>query len=62
MKPWFSDWEPSVYAQYLSYYLGYPLEKIYQPPDYVASYLYDESGNPRYIDFEKHPFLPRMNT
>jgi hypothetical protein len=58
LKPLFEEWDPSMYARYLSLYTGYPFEMIFNPPDNVMTWLRDETGNPRYIDFEQNPFLP----
>ena len=58
LKPLFDEWEPLTYAKYLAFYTGYPEEMIVQPPEKVMTWLHDESGQPRYIDFKENPFLP----
>ena len=59
LKPWFADWDPIVYAQFLSHYLGYPLDMLFRPPDQAATFLRDDAGNPLFIDFKEKPQLPR---
>jgi len=58
LKPWFAEWDPYEYAHFLAHYLGYPLDAVYKSPDGVVTYLWDESGNPRFIDFSSEPYLP----
>jgi len=58
LKPWFAEWDPHIYAQFLSHYLGYPLEMLFRAPDQVATFLRDDSGNPLFIDFEEKPQMP----
>jgi hypothetical protein len=43
--PDYGDWSQEEYARVLSTYTGAPFEKIFRPPDLVATTLRDNAGN-----------------
>jgi hypothetical protein len=55
-KPLFEDFDPETYAAVLRLYTGQPLERIYQHPR-VMTWLRDEAGRVRYMDFHEFPIL-----
>lgn len=57
-KPYFCDWDEAVYAKYLAFYTGYPYEMLYPTEGQTMTWLHDDSGKIRYIDYEKHPCEP----
>ena len=57
-KPYFEGWDDKAYSKYLAVYLGEKENHFFQPPDKVMTWLRDERGNPRFIDFKDFPVLP----
>jgi hypothetical protein len=55
-KPLFEDFDPETYAAVLRLYTGQPLDRIYQHPQ-VMTWLRDEDGRVRYMDFHELPIL-----
>ena len=57
--PYFQEWVDTDYAAFLAYYTGNPYDMVYQGPDKVMTWLRDDSGHIRFLDYAKHPFGPR---
>jgi hypothetical protein len=57
LKPYFDEWDVKTYAQYLSFYTGLSLDKLYTPPDKVMTWLYNPSGKLQFMNFEDFPFI-----
>jgi hypothetical protein len=57
-KPLFEGWDFPVYSKFLAFYTGCPEEDCFHPPDAILTFLHDESGKPKYMDFKKYPYLP----
>lgn len=55
-KPLFEDFDPKTYAAVLRLYTGQPLERMYQPPK-VMTWLRNDDGRVRYMDFREFPIL-----
>jgi len=58
LKPLFEEWDSATYAKYLAFYTGHSCEELFRPPEEVATWLYDDSGQARYLDFKEYPYLP----
>lgn len=58
-KPYFADWDQCVYGHYLAKYTGYPYDLVCPEPGKTMTWLHDESGAVRYIDFKKYPYGPQ---
>jgi hypothetical protein len=58
LKPLFDEWQPDIYAQYLSHFAGVPLEMVRPRHGNVITWLYDDQMRPRRIDFKEWPQLP----
>lgn len=58
LKPLFEDWEFSAYSKFLAFYTGCPEQDCFHPPDEILTFLHDESGKAKYMDFKTYPYLP----
>jgi len=56
--PYFQEWDDAIYARFLSYYTGCPYDTAYQGPNKVMTWLHDDSGKIRFLDYKQHPFGP----
>jgi len=54
LKPVWDDWEQAAYAQHLSFHLRLPLEKVFQPPEQVATWLNGDDGEPRRMSLREY--------
>lgn len=43
-KPIYGEWDSSVYAKYLAFYLNFPYEHVFTPPNQFMSWVYDDKG------------------
>ncbi|MFH1597013.1 MAG: hypothetical protein ABIG94_11725 [Pseudomonadota bacterium] len=57
-KPVFEDWDLSVYSKFLSFHIGIPIDQCFEPPDNILTFLHDESGRAKHINFDDYPYLP----
>ncbi len=57
-KPLFDEWKSNVYAQLLADRLDVPLSSIFVPPDSVMTWLHNEDGTIKEIDFNTFPWPP----
>jgi len=55
LKPLFDNWVPSDYATYLAHYTGLPYDYVYEHPNLVRTWIFDEKGHPVFIDYKKIP-------
>lgn len=51
-KPIFGDFDPEAYARLLSRSTGIPVEQLYFPGKGIWTFLHDETGTPRHMQFE----------
>ena len=58
-KPYFEGWDDETYSKFLAFYLGEQENYFFQPPDKVMSWLHDEKGNPRFMNFRDFPAVPK---
>jgi hypothetical protein len=58
LKPYFEEADTETYVKYLAYYLGASEEPLSLPTGEVKTWLYDENGNPSFMDFAKYPEIP----
>lgn len=58
-KPLFEGWDLEMYAKFLSFYTGEELEHLYAPPDKVMTWLHDEKGVSRFLNFKDFPMMPK---
>jgi hypothetical protein len=49
-KPLFEDFDPSVYARFLSHYVGLRYEEVFDPPDKLLTWLRGPDGRPTFMD------------
>lgn len=47
----------NAYVQFLSHYIGEPVDYIYSPPDKAMTWLRSPEGKPRFMDFSDYPVL-----
>jgi len=52
LKPLFYEWDMAEYAKYLSSYLELQYDEVFRPPDNVLTYVFDDSGNLRFIPLD----------
>ncbi len=57
-KPIFEEWDSRTYAKFLSFYVGEKFEHLYSPPDNVITWLRDEKGDLRFLNFKDLPIMP----
>ncbi len=57
-KPYFEEWRTEVYGKHLSHFTGYPYEVVYQGQGKLMSWLHDDSGALRYLDYNEFPYNP----
>jgi hypothetical protein len=57
-KPLFDEWEYEKYANTLAGLLGIPVESIFIPPDNVMTWLHEEDGRIKHLDFQIFPWPP----
>lgn len=57
LKPYFLDWDPETYSKYLAYFLGEKSNFFFKPPDKVLTWLHDDNGNPRFMNFSEFPVI-----
>jgi hypothetical protein len=57
-KPFFLDWDLSEFSQVFSAVTGVPVERLFYPPDKVASWLLLPGGSVRNLSFEEFPWPP----
>jgi len=57
LKPYFEGWEDRDYARVLSFYTEVTFEQIYKGPGRIGTWLQDDSGEVRYIDWKSFPVV-----
>jgi hypothetical protein len=57
-KPLFDEWQWDEYARILSDFLNVPIDIIFIPPDNVMTWLHDEDGTIKKLDFNACPWPP----
>jgi len=61
-RPVYDEWSQEMYARILSFHTGLPLERVYAPPDRVATWLNGPDGEPRYFNLRDQPWYPDDGT
>ena len=51
-KPLFEGWNEEVYGRFLAHYTEYPYEMVYQGQGKTMTWLHDDSGSIRYMEYE----------
>lgn len=49
-KPVFDDWDQETYARVLAFHTRAPVDRIFEPPDRVMTWLNGPDGQPRHLD------------
>jgi hypothetical protein len=57
-KPFFEEWDEEVYGHFLAHYTGYPYDLVYQGQGKTMTWLHNDSGSVRYIDYKQYPCGP----
>jgi len=55
LKPLFDDGDAESYARHLAHYLHVPLERVFEPPDKVSTWLRVPDGTPRFMNITEFP-------
>lgn len=56
LKPIYNEWDNSIYARYLAFYLNIPYEHVFSPPNKFMSWVYDEKGRFKNLEKELRAF------
>lgn len=59
LKPYFVGWDNETYSKFLAFYFGEEENHFFEPPDKVLTWLHDDNGNPRFMNFKDFPVLPK---
>ena len=59
LKSYFEGWNDETYSKFLTFYLGEEKNYFFQPPDKVMTWLHDNNGNPRFMNFKDFPVMPK---
>ena len=57
-KPIFDEWKPHAHARILAHVTQLPLDRVFEPPDKVMTWLWTDAGDPRDLTFEEQPWPP----
>ena len=58
-KPIFDGWKQKDYAVWLAEIVQVPLERVFVPPNRVMTWVHDDNGNLRLLDFKTQPWPAR---
>jgi hypothetical protein len=57
-RPVYDEWDQEMYARIFAFHSGLPLDRVFAPPDRVATWLNGPDGEPRYLSLRDQPWYP----